>query len=82
MEKIFRWENAQAKGKAFTITAYASSLDDARRLVLAEIAPLIPQPLSEEEGKALLDWVYENEPGIEHPSAPLEGPGVSIAERI
>ncbi len=55
MEKIFRWKNAQAKGKAFTLTAYASSLDDARRLVLAEIAPLIPQTLSEEEGKALLD---------------------------
>ena len=79
MEKSIFWDNAQAKRKKFTITAYVSSVDEARRLVMAEIVSFPPQAISADEGAALLNWIYKNEPVIEPSSSPTAEEGVCIA---
>lgn len=65
MTQAVIWKNAPAKHKTFAITAHASSLDGARQLIIAAIAGLVPQTLSEEEGEALLRWTYQKEPVTE-----------------
>jgi hypothetical protein len=79
MVKSIVWKNAQAKHKTFTVTARASGIDDARMLAIGAIAGLVPQTLSEEEGEALLNWIYQKEPVVEpHPPGVAQR-GVSIA---
>jgi hypothetical protein len=78
MTQTITWNNAQAKHKTFTITARASGVDDARRLTITAIAHLVPHTLSEAEGEALLNWIYDKEPVTEPHPAGTAQPGVSI----
>jgi hypothetical protein len=80
MEKIITWENAQAQSQTFTIIAYASGLDEARRLVISEMASLVPQTLSPAAGAALMNWTYENEPVVKQSSSRIAEQHVSIAK--
>ncbi len=80
MKKSILWKNAKAKHKTFTITVHVSSIGEARRLVIAAIAGLVPQTLSEAEGEALLNWTYEKEPVIEQRSLGIAEGEVSIAQ--
>jgi hypothetical protein len=80
MIQAITWNNAQAKRRTFTIAARTSGLDDARRLAIAAIAGLVPQTLTEEEGEALLNWIYEKEPVMAPDSSGAAQPGIAITE--
>ncbi len=80
MTQLITWKNAQTKHKTFTIVARASGLDEARRLAIAAIAGLVPQTLTEEEGEALLNWMYEKEPVIAQDAPGVGRAGVEITE--
>jgi hypothetical protein len=80
MAQSITWKNAQAKRRTFTIAARTSGLDDTRRLAIAAIAGLVPQTLTEEEGEALLNWIYEKEPAIGQDSSGNAQPGITITE--
>ncbi len=80
MAQSITWKNAQAGHRRFAIAARASGIDDARRLAIVAIAGLVPQTLTEEEGEALLNWIYEKEP-VTAPDASGAAPaGVTITE--
>jgi hypothetical protein len=80
MAQSITWKNAQAKRRTFTIAARTSGLDEARRLAIVAIANLIPQTLTEEEGEALLNWMYEKEPVVAQDSSGVAQPGIAITE--
>ncbi len=80
MTQSLIWNNAQAKHKTFTIVARASGLDEARRLAILAIAGLVPQTLTEEEGEALLNWMYEKEPVVAQDASGAGQAGVNITE--
>ncbi|MBD0257447.1 MAG: hypothetical protein ICV83_17155 [Cytophagales bacterium] len=80
MTQSITWKNAQVKHRTFTIAARASGLDEARRLAIGAIAALVPQTLTEEEGEALLNWIYEKEPVFELDSSGVAQPGIAITE--
>ena len=80
MAQSITWKNAQAGHKTFTVAARASGIDDARRLAIGAIAGLVPQTLTEEEGEALLNWIYEKEPVMEPDASGVAQPGIAITE--
>ena len=80
MAQSITWKNAQAGHRTFTIAARASGLDDARRLAIGAIAGLVPQTLTEEEGEALLNWIYEKEPVIAPDASGVARPAIAITE--
>lgn len=80
MAQSITWKNAQAKHKTFTIAARTGGLDEARRLAIGAIARLVPQTLTEEEGEALLNWIYEKEPAIAPDSSGIAQAGIAITE--
>ena len=80
MAQSITWKNAQAGHRTFTIAARASGLDDARRLAIGAIAGLVPQTLTEEEGEALLNWIYEKEPVIAPDASGVAQPAIAITE--
>jgi hypothetical protein len=78
MAQSITWKNAQAKHRTFTVAARASGIDDARRLAIGAIAGLVPQTLTEEEGEALLNWIYEKEPAVAPDASGAAQPGIAI----
>ena len=78
MAQSITWKNAQAGPKTFTVAARASGIDDARRLAIGAIAGMVPQSLTEEEGEALLNWIYEKEPVLAPDPSGMAQPGIAI----
>jgi hypothetical protein len=80
MTQSITWKHAQANRRTFTIAARTSGLDDARLLAIGAIASLVPQTLTEEEGEALLNWIYEEEPVVAPDASGIAQPGITITE--